>query len=165
MIKRWKRAEQPKGNGQGAELRAMALQLEPSAIGLTRGAGREVWAVVMDSAMEDGAWHCLVAIADGTTSLYTSSAFGVIGAGTHPRVRSASESLLRATEAQLGLFAPTASTDLPPPEHVAIRALAFDGHRIVTAPELDLAEGRHPASTVFHRVHEVITEVRLATPG
>lgn len=142
----------------------MALSLRPEALGLTRGAGMSVWGVVMDTVMVDGTWHCLVIFADGTTSLYTSAVFGVIGAGGHPRVRQASDALLRGAESELGLFGPARNPDLPGAGQVAIRALTANGHLVVTASEDDLGHGRNPWNPLFHAAHEVITEVRTAAP-
>ena len=146
-------------------MRAMVLGLTPEEIGLTRGASRQVWGVVMDTAMADGGWHCLVVLADGTTSLYTSAAFGIIGAGTHESVRLASDALLELTEQQLAVFRPDGDTAVPAPGMVAIRALTFDGMRVVVALEKELGGGRHAASPVFYAVHEVITQTRLVTPA
>lgn len=113
--------------------------------------------------MEDGEWHCLVAFADGTTSLYTSSAFGVIRAGEHLLVRKANDGLLRAAASELTQLAPSTTVELPNSGHVTIRVLTVDGHAVVTAPETDVGEGRHPASNLFHAAHEVIAQLRLAT--
>ncbi|MGZ4663875.1 MAG: hypothetical protein ACXV5Q_02175 [Frankiaceae bacterium] len=115
--------------------------------------------------MADGAWHCLVALGDGTTSLYTSSALGVIGAGSHPAVRRASEALLATVGSELGLFSPTTTTDLPRAGQVAFRALTFGGHVAVVASENDLGHGRHAASPVFHAAHAVISELRRVIPN
>lgn len=104
------------------------------------------------------------ALGDGTTSLYTSSAFGVIRPGTHPRVRRASEALLNTAQSQLGLFAPSATTGLRGVGQVALRALTFAGHAVVVATEDDLGHGRHPASPVFHAAHAVISELRRGAP-
>ena len=145
-------------------MRAMVLGITPEELGLAPGAGKHVWGVVMDTAMADGGWHSLVALADGTTSLYTSAAFGIIGAGTHESVRQASEALLDLAEQHLDLFAPDGDDAVPAAGMVAIRALTFDGRRAVLAPENDLGHGRHAASQIFHAVHEVITQTRLVTP-
>jgi hypothetical protein len=146
-------------------MRAMVLGLTPQEFGLAPGTGKHVWGLVMDTAMSDGGWHSLVTLADGTTSLYTSAAFGIIGAGTHESVRQASDALLELVEQQLDLFVPDSDDDVPARGIVAIRALTFDGRRAVLAPENDLGRGRHPASPVFHAVHEVITQTRLVTPA
>jgi hypothetical protein len=165
MFGRGKRKDPDGPPSQGAAMRAMVLGLEPDEIGLTTGTGRRVWGVVTDTATADGGWHSLVALADGTTSLYTSAAFGIIGAGTHESVRLVSDALLELVEQQLDLFAPDDDNAVPAPGMVAIRALTFGGRRAVVAPEGDLGHGRHAASPVFYAVHEVITQMRLVTPA
>lgn len=165
MFGRRKRETPDDSASQGAAMRQMVLALAPEEIGLTADGGRQVWGVVMDTAMADGGWHTLVALADGTTSLYTSAAFGIIGAGTHESVRVASVALLELVEQRLDLFAPDPDDAVPRPGTVAIRALTFDGRRAVVAPESDLGHGRHLASPVFHAVHEVIAQTRLVTPS
>ena len=164
MFKRRKTSRETAPAGPGADLREMALRISPDALGLAPRPNQRVWGVVMDTVMADGAWHCLVALGDGTTSLYTSAAFGVIGAGTHSTVRRASDALLTATESDLALFVPTATSELPEPGKVAIRALTFNGHMVVAASEDELGHGRHAASPVFYAAHDVITEIRRATP-
>ena len=114
--------------------------------------------------MSDDQWHCLVVFADGTTSLYTSAAFGIIGAGTHENVRVASAALLAAVEEHLDLFSPASDTALPPAGTVTLRAMTFSGPKVVIAAEDDLGQGRHAASPVFYATHEVITQTRQATP-
>ena len=164
MFRRRNRDVPAESGSQGAELREMALQLRPDELGLTGDQVPPVWGLVMDTVMAKDAWHCLVVLADGTTSLYTSSAFGVIGAGAHPGVRRASDALLRSAESSLGLFSPAIDSELPAVGQVALRALTPHGQRVVTAAEDDLGHGRHPAAAVFHAAHEVIAEVRSATP-
>lgn len=146
-------------------MRAMVLGLRPEDVGLTPGAEGRVWGVVMDTAMTDGGWHSLVVLADGTTSLYTSGAFGIIGAGAHESVRLASAALLDLVERQLALFTADNDDVVPAAGTVAVRALTFDGRRVVAAPEMTLADRRHDASTIFHAAHEVITQTRLVTPA
>jgi hypothetical protein len=121
----------------------------------------------MDTTFADpSGWHCLVAFSDGTTSLYTSAAFGIIGGGSHETVRAASQALLTLTQQLLDLFTPASGAQLPPGGMVTIRALMFDGQRVVTAQEDDLGNNRHPASPIFHAVHNVIGQLRIATePG
>jgi len=142
----------------------MALKLDPAEIGLSPGSGRQVWGLVMDTPMSDARWYCLAVFADGTTSIYSSAAFGIIGAGAHERVRAASEALLAVTEQHLNLFTPSTDTEIPPLGTVTIRALTFDGPKVVTAGENDLGQRRHPASQVFHAAHEVISQARQVTP-
>lgn len=165
MFKRRKATEPSRADGPGAELRRRALEVDPLALGLTASGGGTAWGFVMDTVMADDAWHCLVALGDGTTSLYTSSAFGVIGAGSHSTVRRTSEALLATVSSELGLFSPVATTDLPRAGQVALRALTFGGHVAVVASEDDLGYGRHAASPLFHAAHAVISELRRVTPN
>jgi hypothetical protein len=150
MFGRRKQKANAGGPSQGAALRAMVLGLAPEQVGVTPAVGRQVWGVVMDTAMADGGWHSLAVLADGTTSLYTSAAFGIIGAGAHESVRPASDALLRLAEQQLDLFTPDSDDAVPAAGMVAIRALTFGGRLAVVAPEDDSATGatqRPPCST------------------
>jgi hypothetical protein len=115
----------------------------------------------MDTAFRNGGWYCLATLAEGTTSLYTSSAFGIIGAGMHATVRDASQELLGLVADRLELFDETNDQGLPAPGTVAIRALTFRGQRVVVAPEEELGNGRLPASPMFHAAHNVIGQVRM----
>lgn len=144
----------------------MALSVDPAAIGLSRATTGTIWGLVMDTVMADGGWYSVVVFADGTTSLYTSSSFGVIGAGQHESVRVASEALLSTAAGATELFVEATDSALPSPGSVAIRVMTFDGQRVVIAVEDDLGHGRHPASPVFHATHEVIARIReLAEDG
>ena len=165
MFRRRKQPASPEpAQSQGAGLRAMALGVDPQELGLSPSSGRRVWGVVMDTALSDGGWHSLVVFADGTTSLYTSAAFGIIGAGAHERVRIASDALLVAADGHLDLFTTAKDDAVPPPGMVTIRALTFEGPQVVVAMEEELGQGRHAASPVFHAAHEVITQTRRASP-
>jgi hypothetical protein len=61
----------------------MVIDLDPASVGLTPATCGLVWGVVMDSVFPTGEWYCLAVLADGTTSIYTSGGYGVIGAGQH----------------------------------------------------------------------------------
>ena len=150
----------PPPSSPGAGLRALALGVSPEELGLSQVEGRSVWGVVMDTGLADDGWHSLVVLADGTTSLYTSASFGIIGAGTHEQVRLASDALLASTEQRLSSFTAEVDTSTPAEGNVIIRALTFAGSRAVVAVEADLGHGRHAVSPVFHAAHEVITQMR-----
>ena len=118
----------------------------------------------MDTGMEPDGWYCVVVLADGTTSLYTSALFGVIGAGAQQPVRDASQALLEAAPGFLALLSPVSDTAVPAPGLATIRALTPSGQVAMTAPVDDLGNNRHPASPLFHAVHAVVTRIREATP-
>src|SRR4051812_27827824 len=104
----------------------------------------------------------LVALADGTTSLYLSSGGGIIGGGRHARVAAATRDLLAVVQRRWPDLAVAGGTALPATDRVVLRALAYGGqHRAVDADEDDLGHGRHPFSEIFVAGHAVITELRL----
>ncbi len=103
----------------------------------------------------------LVALADGTTSLYTSTGGGFVGGGFHQAVATATRSFLANLERHLPLLTPDPDAALPAEGRVIIRALTYTGRLAAEGPEDDLGHGRHPLSPVFHAAHRVITELRL----
>ncbi len=120
-----------------------------------------VWAVLTDIGM-GGAMATIVAFADGTTSLYTSTGGGVIGAGAVPAVRAANQALLRVVESQLEAF-PRSATDAPPGDgEVSFVVLTYDGPRRASAPVKGLFDGPHPLSAAWSAANEVMTQLRLA---
>jgi hypothetical protein len=139
----------------------MVLGADPSELGLEPSTTGPVWGVVMDTVMEDGGWYCVATLAEGTTSLYTSGAFGIIGAGGHTSVRQASQQLLAEVAEKVNLFEPTNDQGFPAPGMVAIRALTFTGQFVVIEPEDDLGNDRVPVSPIFHSAHNLIGHVRM----
>ena len=123
-----------------------------------------VWAGFMD-------WHVgsgvatLVAIADGTVSLYLSHGGGVIGAGTHEEVLRVARRFLATLEAHRASLAPVDSPPLPGPGRVRFIARTFDA--TVATPELvteTVGSGGHPLSPLFDVAQELITAIRQASP-
>lgn len=126
------------------------------------------YGVVMDTVYSSGA-ATLVALADGTTSLYLSSGGGTIGARQHESVAAATRRLVAmAEEAVDGI--PSATDDaMPPPGAATIRVLTYGGPHAVTAPEDDFGNGRHELSSLFHaaqrRILAIDHPVVLPTAG
>lgn len=106
----------------------------------------------------------LVAIAEGTTSLYFSNGGGVIGAGEHAPVRDASARFLADLAAASDRLEPTAAHPLPAPGQVRFYLLSANGIRTAEAAEEELGDGGHALSPVFYAAHAVIAAVRENTP-
>ena len=119
-----------------------------------------VWGCLMETGYP-GATATLMCLRDGTTSLYTSSGFGIIGGGTHAAVVQANAALIQAVTADLDLLTPTRDRSLPAEGRTIIRALTYDGPRAHEAAEDDLGHRRDPLSRVFFAAHDVITQLRL----
>jgi ADP-ribosylglycohydrolase len=142
-------------------LRAQILTLDPAAAGLQPEPGHSVvWGVLMETAYPRGT-ATLVALADGTTSLYFSTGGGIIGGGFHQAVATATRSFLADLEDHLSMLRPDPDVTLPAAGQVIIRALTYTGRMSAEASEDDLGHGRHQLSPVFHAAHRVIAELRL----
>jgi hypothetical protein len=146
-------------------LRAQLLALDPAAAGLAPTAALpRVWGVLFELGLERGT-ATVVSLADGTTSLYTSSGGGVIGAGAHAPVVTATHELLAVVEGHLDAFGDDPDHALPAAGTVAMRALTYAGRRRADAPEQELGEHRHPLSPVFYAGQDVITAIRESSGG
>jgi hypothetical protein len=142
-------------------LRAQILTLDPAAAGLLHGPDHPVvWGALMETGHPRGT-ATLVALADGTTSLYFSTGGGIIGGGFHQAVATATRSFLADLEHHLPMLRPDPDATLPAVGQVVIRALTYTGRMSAEAAEDDLGHGRHQLSPVFHAAHRVIAELRL----
>jgi len=142
-------------------LRDQILDLDPASAGLaTTPQLPRVWGALLETGYDKDV-ATLVSLSDGTTSLYTTSGFVLIGGGGHAQVVSATQQFLVAIEESLDGFQPDQDSGLPADEETIIRALTFDGRLAVRAPEADFGYGRHQLSKVFHAGEAVITELRL----
>src|SRR5689334_23317524 len=86
----------PQGFYEG--LRSLALDAIEQGLARTNLDFPNVAGVVVDVPADGGGIATFVALADGTTSMYTSTGGGTIGAGFHPPVADASRDLLHTVE-------------------------------------------------------------------
>jgi len=153
------------GNYQPAEiylnLRQQALTLDPAAIGFQPTEVNPLRGLLMETGYPE-AVASLVAIADGTVSMYFSNGGGIIGAGQHEEVRRAGLDLLAAAPGFLAFMQPAQDYPLPGKGRVRFYLLTADGAFTAEAGEKVLGSRRAPLSLLFFRAHEVITQVRLA---
>jgi hypothetical protein len=150
--------------GRGGEayrdLRRLVLQLDPSEAGLrpTPSLPR-VYGVMMETGYPEGC-VTLVALADGSASLYLSAGTSMIGGGENESVAQRAKLLVQAAEEDLDLMPRASTAALPAVGSVVLRALTYDGYRELEAPEDDLGYERHELSALFHAGHDVITAMR-----
>lgn len=142
----------------------MALGIDTTSLELPAG---EPWSGALVAMMEVGlptAVATIVAIADSTVSMYTSTGGGVIGAGAHVSVRDAAQRFrLVAADARSFL---EQSTDfpLPQPGEVRFQVRTADGGYSGVATEESLRTGRHPLAALYAAGQDLLTEIRLSTP-
>jgi len=142
-------------------LRRQILELDPADAGL--GPSPElprVWGLVMEMGHPGGV-ATLVALADGTTSLYFSSGGGIIGGGSHPQVAAATRALLAVVERHLDRMPVATGTPLPAAGRTVLRAMTYRAQHAVEADDDALGRPGHPESEVHHAAHAVLTELRL----
>ncbi|MDH3221670.1 MAG: hypothetical protein OEO19_19230 [Gammaproteobacteria bacterium] len=142
------------------KIREMVLGLDPAKIGITREKLKHpVWGMIMDTGFADGSFS-LIALADGTTSLYFSDGGGIVGGGEHDSVRDASGYYL--TGAQYFYKDATRTTTFPLPGdgEVKFYFLSFDGVSVYSALEEDLGNQQDKLFNLFYAAHGVITELR-----
>lgn len=148
-----------------SSLRGKALSIGRSAAGLAEPPrDAPAWGLLMETGYEEGS-STLLALSDGTTSLYLSGGGGVIGGQQHESVRRANAQLLRSANLFVGKMAPTGRYPLPAPGQVLFYARTDSGVLTASAPEEALGSGRHELSPLFMSGHGVITALREITEG
>jgi hypothetical protein len=142
-------------------LRNQVLDLDPARSGLhPTETLQHVWGAMLETGYDSGV-ATVVSLKDGTTSLYSSAGFGIIGGGAHADVILATARFLAAVEAALDGMPPEADPGLPGEGQTIIRALTFDGRRAVSGAEGDFGSGVHPLSNLFYAGQAVMTELQL----
>jgi hypothetical protein len=141
-------------------LRQQVLGLTPDQLDDAVSGDAPILALLMETGYPE-AVATLVAVADGSTSLYFSNGGGFIGAGTHATVAEASRRWLEAGPAFLPQLPVIMDPPLPSEGMTQFVAVTAEGLRGVVAPEEDLGEGRHRLSSFFYAGQDVITQIRL----
>jgi hypothetical protein len=142
-----------------ADLRNRVLQLQPS----PNDSDAAVSALLMETGYPE-AVATLVAVADGSVSMYFSNGGGIIGAGEHAPVRQVAQKLLSTAESYVARASRAAEFPLPTPGNVRFYFVTAKGVVTVEAAEDDLGYGRHAFSTLFHQAHELIAAIREHSP-
>ena len=144
-------------------LRQKLLSAKPSDFGLAPTADLpRVWGAMMELRVGK-AVVSLVAVAEGSTSLYFSTGGGVIGGGGHDSVRVASRKLLAFVEIGLDLFVPIERPLEVVGGTVAFAVLTYDGLRGARDHEQKVKDRQSPLWPAFYLGQDVITALRLTT--
>ncbi len=121
----------------------------------------DAWAVLMDWGVTQGT-ATVVAISDGTASIYLSSGGGSIGGGqSHESIRQAAiRAVSVAAEFQPEMRRVT-SYPLPGQGEVVFYVLTDAGVFSAAAPETELSTHRHRLSKLGDSLQEILTQYRL----
>jgi hypothetical protein len=148
-------------------LRNQILQANREPLGLPAPTHpTDPWAVVMDWPVDNGT-ATVVAISDGTASVYLSSGGGFIGGGeSHEPIRKAARNAV-----SLGTVIPdlakhphtptNSSYPLPHQGEIIFYALTDAGIFTASAPEADLSAQNRPLAHLANALQEIITQYRL----
>ena len=140
------------------QLRNMVFTTDPQQLGLSKTDG-PVWGLLMESGFSEGSFT-LVALRDGTVSLYFDNGGAMIGIGQHETpARIASELLTLAPE-YLSETSITTNYPVPTDGFTRFYFLTFDGVRTVEGKEDDMGNNRHALSPLFLKAHQLISTAR-----
>jgi hypothetical protein len=145
-------------------LRRQLLNLTPDQLGNGAFADEPILALMMETGYPE-AVASLVAVVDGSSSLYFSNGGGFIGAGTHPAVAEASRRWLEMGRDLLPELSVIADPTLPAVGMTQFVAVTPDGLAGAAGVEEELGNGRHRLSPLFSAGQDVITQIRLTQGG
>ena len=117
-------------------------------------------AILMETGIEN-ACYTLVAVSDGTASLYFSNGGGIIGAGEYEEGAKAAHDFISFSDKFVKYLSPTEKYPLPKPSKT--RFYIIKNGAILTGEynESDLGNGKLALSPLFYKGHDLITEIRL----
>lgn len=149
-------------------MRSMRLQLlttSPETLGLTPTPRfPKVAAVSMELPMGRVS-ASLVAACDGTTSLYTTGNFGVVGAGQHESIRALSSAFLDVAQSAYDRGAKTTDFGYASGDEVRFLLVGYDGVRVVSERIAALNAGTSPEIELWGAGQRLLTQIRVITEG
>jgi hypothetical protein len=139
-------------------LRNQILQARGEQLGLpVNPHPTDPWAVVMDWGLANGI-ATVVAISDGTASVYLSSGGGSIGGGqSHESIRKAARNAVSVAAEFQPQMQPSPACPLPHKGEVIFYALTDAGIFTAKASEAELSAHRHSLSKLGDALQEIIT--------
>ena len=138
-------------------LRALVLEINTE----QATAQGDVLALIMETGYPE-AVMTLVAVADGTTSIYFSNGGGILGAGEYPQVQEVALEVLAEGDAYRSLLKKTKEAPLPSPSYTHFHLVTTDGILTGQALEEQLGNEQHELSPLFFACHKLIAYVRKA---
>ncbi|WP_417069908.1 hypothetical protein [Niveibacterium terrae] len=142
-------------------LRALSAPAEHFGISPSRDFPR-TYAVLIDFPINDQT-ATIVSFSDGSSSLYTTSTFGIIGGGAHEKVKLASQRLIVAADEFFERAEPTEEYPYPGKGKVCFYLVTFQGVRVLETALSDIESAQSELSSLFWAGQEVLTQLRLST--
>ena len=148
-----------------AGLRSMVLEGTRANFGLGPGASpKQPFAVVTDWGDAQGA-TTIIAVADGSASVYPSSGAASIGGGqSHESIRNAALKTVELASAVQPLMHATTEFPLAPRGQVSFYVVTDSGVFTATASQEDLSGNRSPFSALGAGAQNIVAEYRRLAP-
>jgi len=154
-----------KAVSQADAMRALRLQWlseKPKLEADDRG-GRKIYAALMDWPIGRDHTATVLSSSFGDASLYTTSTFGVLGGIGHDSVRKAAAAFISAAEAHIDLTSGTTDFSYASKGEARFFFVTSKGVRSITFPFSEVERVGSPASELFARAQDVVTQLRLIT--
>lgn len=110
-----------------------------------------------------GVTATVMAMRDGTASLYTTSTFGIIGGQGHENVRKVAVRYVKLAEQYVDSAKPVTKFPYPKNVQVYFYILTYNGVRFCVGEEAAIERDLDPTRPLFAAAQDVLTELRLIT--
>jgi hypothetical protein len=145
----------------GVGLRQLVLTTDPADLSFAADADfPDVYGVVIDWPIDDDT-ATIVALRDGTASLYTTTTLGIIGGSGHEDVRSAARACVQLASEFPGACEPVTDYPYPPADVVYYYLLTYSGVKRCSASLSALETGSDSTYPLFAAAQNVLTQLRL----
>jgi len=149
----------------GVGLRQMVLTATADDLGFAPDADYPVvFGVLIDVPPADQV-ATILALRDGTASLYTTADFEILGGQAHESVRRAGEICVKTAGGHVRSGEVVAEYPYPSGGQVFYYLLTYDGVRRLVGDEPALGQGTDPTLELFSAAQDVLTELRSVTEG
>lgn len=142
-------------------LRQNVVSLTEKQLGLKGTNKNQVLAVLMETGYPE-AVATLVAVSDGSASIYFSNGGGIIGAGEYAEVKKESLSFITVAGKYLSLMKKTSNYDLPRKGFTRFYVVTNGGVLTTEVLEDDLGNNKSNFSPAFYQGQKLITAIREA---
>ncbi len=147
----------------GKGLRLIALTTSAEKLGfISEKDFPKVYGVITDWNLGDQT-ASILAMKDGTASLYTTATFGIIGGHGHDSVRKAAQECVRIAARYYEESEPVSNYPYPKHGKVNFFLLTYSGARLCIGDEHGINNGTDRTTPLFAAAQKVLTALRLVT--
>ena len=151
----------PSSASAGTGLRDQVMRTPPEKLSFVADTDfPDVYGVLVDWPIGD-AVASILALRDGSASLYTTSTFGIIGGGGHESVRAAAQICVHVAADYLAQSQAAADFPLPANDDVYFYLLTYAGVRRCVGDLTAMSRGVDSTGPLFAAAQEVLTQLKM----